>query len=133
MRWIDSVMFSHEPPSGVYRGMLPCANSHNTKLGVRWPLRLSSTSSSRKGGSTALRVIFTFRPACQRFQAARLSASDSTAAGGSAARTAANSCSSQPCNTTLVQLAMPLACTCPIAGWNNVSSLAVPCRTCSGG
>ena len=38
--WMDSVMFSHDPLSGVYSGMMPCSNSHTTKRVVRWPANL---------------------------------------------------------------------------------------------
>src|SRR5215813_12665784 len=37
MRWMDSVMFSQDPLSGVYRGMMPCSNNHTTNLAVRCP------------------------------------------------------------------------------------------------
>ena len=42
-------MFSHDPPTGVYSGMIPCSNSQQTNAGVLCPARLSSTSSIRKG------------------------------------------------------------------------------------
>jgi hypothetical protein len=70
-------MFSHDPLTGVYKGITPWANSHNTNAAVLWPDRLSSTNNARSGGSSAGRVICSFRPACQRSQAAgtdRLSA-----------------------------------------------------------
>ena len=31
---MDSVMFSHDPLSGVYSGITPCSNNHTTKLAV---------------------------------------------------------------------------------------------------
>jgi hypothetical protein len=34
MRWIDSVMFSQDPLSGVYSGITPCSNNHTTNAGV---------------------------------------------------------------------------------------------------
>ena len=48
-----SAMFSHDPPTGVYSGMMPCSNSQQTNAGVLCPARLSSTSSIRSGGSSA--------------------------------------------------------------------------------
>ena len=48
-----SAMFSHDPPTGVYSGMIPCANSQQTNAGVLCPARLSSTSSIRSGGNSA--------------------------------------------------------------------------------
>src|SRR5437763_9471471 len=35
MRWMDSVIFSHDPLSGVYSGMMPWSNNHTTKRAVR--------------------------------------------------------------------------------------------------
>ena len=29
-----SAMFNHEPPTGVYSGMIPCSNSQQTNPGV---------------------------------------------------------------------------------------------------
>ena len=34
---MDSVMFSQDPLSGVYSGMMPCSNNHTTKRAVRCP------------------------------------------------------------------------------------------------
>jgi hypothetical protein len=59
IRWMLSALFSHEPPSGVYKGLMPCANRHRTNAGVLGPARLSSTSSTRKGGNCRARVGFT--------------------------------------------------------------------------
>ena len=47
-----SAMFSHDPPTGVYSGMIPCANSQQTNSGVLCPARLSSTRSIRSGGNS---------------------------------------------------------------------------------
>src|SRR6266571_4611176 len=64
---------------------------------------------------------------------AQLSASSSTLAGGNASKMASSSASNQACKTTFGQLVTPLTRTCPVAGWNSVISLAVPCRTYSCG
>ena len=78
MRWILSAMFSQLPDSGVYRGMMPWANSHSSSSGVLCPVRLSSTNNIRKGGSSAGRLGFTDSPCCQRCHASR----DACAVGG---------------------------------------------------
>jgi hypothetical protein len=39
-----------------------------------------------------------------------------------------NSASNHACNTTFGHLVTPLTRTWPVAGWNNVSILAVPCE-----
>ena len=119
-------MFSQDPLSGVYRGMMPCSNNHTTKLAVRWPARLSMTNSIRSGGSVSSSVGLTVRPACQRSQAARLSSSGKVFGGSSAWTIASNSASNQACNTTFGQLVTPLTRTWPVAGWKSVSNLAVP-------
>ena len=131
MRWIDSAMFSQEPLSGVYSGMTPWATSHNTSAGVLCPVRLSRTSSSRRGGRRSGRVNLIVSPSCQRSQAARHSASVWTGGSGSVARTAVSSVSSQGCSTSLAPLVTPLTRTWPEVGWNRVSSFAVPWRRCS--
>ncbi|CDS48519.1 hypothetical protein [Polaromonas sp. CG9_12] len=64
MRWMDSAMFSHEPLSGVYGGITPCANNHSTNAGVRCPLRLSYTSSRRSRGNRAGSVMRFYSPRC---------------------------------------------------------------------
>ena len=133
MRWIDSAMLSQEPLSGVYSGMTPCSTSHSTRLGVLWPVRLSRTSSIRRGGRRSGSVNLTVSPSCQRAQAVRHAASDSTGGSGSVARTAVSSASNQGCRTALAELVTPLTRTRPEAGWNRVSSLAVPWRMCSWG
>ena len=51
MRCTDSAMFSHEPLSGVYSGMIPCANSQVTIDVLRCPARLSQIRIKRSGGS----------------------------------------------------------------------------------
>jgi hypothetical protein len=56
IRWMDSVMFSQDPLSGVYIGITPCSNNHTTKLAVRCPLRLSMTNSRRSGGGLSHNV-----------------------------------------------------------------------------
>ena len=81
-----SAMFSHDPPSGVYSGMIPCANSQQTNAGVLCPARLSSTSSIRSGGSSAGSVGLIVRPSCHRSHAARDRVGRRRAASGSAAR-----------------------------------------------
>src|SRR5215472_3538468 len=108
MRWIDSVMFSQDPLSGVYSGMMPWSNNHTTNLAVRCPARLSMTSSIRSGGSSSGNVGLTVRPACQRSHAARWSSSRNILGGGNEARIEDNSASNQACNTTLGQLVTPL-------------------------
>ena len=40
MRWMDSVMLSHDPLNGVYSGMMPWSNSQTTKRPGSWPARL---------------------------------------------------------------------------------------------
>src|SRR5947209_6955641 len=42
---MDSVMVSHDPPSGVYSGRMPCSNNQTTQRGVRCPARLSMINS----------------------------------------------------------------------------------------
>ncbi len=58
---MDSVMFSQDPLIGVYSGMTPWASSQTTNRAVRWPARLSMTSSIRSGGSWALPLDVTRR------------------------------------------------------------------------
>src|SRR2546428_426579 len=127
------IMFSQDPPSGVYSGMMLCWNNHTTSRGVRCPARLSMTNSNRSGGRFSHNVGLTLRPACQCSQAARLSSSGKIFAGGKESRIDSNSASNQACNTTLGLLVTPLTRTWPVAGWNRVSILAVPCRTCTCG
>ena len=98
-----------------------------------WPVRLSRTSSIRRGGRRSGRVNVTVSPSCQRSQAARRSASVWAGGSGSVARIAVSSASSQGCSTALAALVTPLTRTWPEAGWNRVSSLAVPWRMCSWG
>ena len=45
---MPSAMFSHEPPSGVSDGIIPCANSQHTNSDVFYPARLSSTSQAAR-------------------------------------------------------------------------------------
>lgn len=131
-----SAMFSQEPPTGVYSGMTPCANSQQTNAGVLCPARLSSTRSIRKGGGSAGRVGFAARPSCQRSQAARFSpgpAAMPAVGAGVASRTAASSRLSHPWRTALGQVVAPSTRTEPSAGWNRVRILAVPLRMYSCG
>lgn len=65
-----SAMFSHEPPKGVYKGMMPCVNSQRTDSGVLCPAKLSSTNNIRNGGRLSASVSFTVNPCCQRSQEA---------------------------------------------------------------
>jgi hypothetical protein len=64
-------MFSHDPPRGVYSGMIPIENSHTTNAGVLWPTGLSSTSSIRNGGNSVASVGLIDSPSCQRRQDGR--------------------------------------------------------------
>ncbi len=48
--------FSHDPLSGVYRGMIPRANNHRTKSGALWSAELPRISSIRNSGNCAARV-----------------------------------------------------------------------------
>ncbi len=75
---MDSVMFSHDPLSGVYSGITPCSNNHTTKLAEVCPLRLSMTKRRRSGGNLSHNVGFLVRPTCQRSQAVQLSVSSSS-------------------------------------------------------
>src|SRR4051812_50108414 len=77
-----SAMFSHDPPSGVYNGMMPCKNSQQTNAAVLCPARLSSTSSIRSGGNSEGSVGLTVRPSCQRSQARRAAPPPPPARGG---------------------------------------------------
>jgi hypothetical protein len=67
---MPSAMFSHDPPNGVNSGITPWANSHSTSSGVLCPARLSSTGSTRNGGSCSGSVIRSLNPACHRSHAA---------------------------------------------------------------
>jgi Recombinase len=86
-------MFSQDPLSGVYSGMMPCSNNHTTKCAVRCPARLSMTNNKRSGGSWSGIVGLTVRPACQRSHAVRFPSSGNAFAGESASRMASNSAS----------------------------------------
>ena len=57
MRWIDSALLSHEPLSSVYKGIIPWANIHRTKVGVKWPAKSSITTNTRNGGNSRGSVI----------------------------------------------------------------------------
>ena len=104
-----SAMFSHDPPTGVYSGMMPFSKSQQTNSGVLCPARLSSTGSTRKGGNRCARVGLAVRPRCQRSHDSRSApASAGASASGSVLGIAASSCLSQPCKTSFVQLSTPL-------------------------
>lgn len=129
-----SAMFSHDPPKGVYKGITPCANSHSTNSGVLCPAKLSNTSNMRSGGGSAGSVIGHVRPACQRSQDARHDTPGGTGSGtGRPARTPVRPRFSQAWRTALVVEVAPSTSTRPDAGWNSVSTLAVPLRTYSCG
>lgn len=133
MRCTDSVMLSQLPESGVYSGILPCAKSHSISSGVWWPARLSQISSNRSGGKWALKVMRTFSPSGPRSQRARFSSGLSTTGGGNVVSTAVSSSFSHVWSTSFVLRLVPLTRTRPVAGWNKVSSLAVPWRMYSWG
>ncbi|HWE39899.1 MAG TPA: hypothetical protein VG406_25335 [Isosphaeraceae bacterium] len=126
-------MFRHDPPTGVYKGMMPCANSQPTNAGVLWPARSSSTRSIRSGGSSDRSVGLTVRPSCHRSQAARRPAAGSACGSGIAARISASSRSGQGCRTALAQAVTPFRRTWPAAGRNRVRAWAVPSRRSSCG
>ena len=114
-----SAMFSHEPPTGVYSGMIPCANSQQTNSAVLCPARLSSTRSIRSGGNSSKSVGLMLRPSCHRSQPFLVSPGEVVGVAGGvgiAASTAANSRFSQPCSTVLGQEVTPSTRTRPSAG-----------------
>ena len=129
IRCTDSVIFSQDPLNGVYSGMMPWLKSHRTISGVECPARLSQIKSMRKGGSSSGSVIGCVSPSCHTSQSARLAAQTCSAvAVGSVARIVLSSSLSPGWSTALAVLVTPLTRTCPSAGWNKVSSLAVPLR-----
>jgi hypothetical protein len=130
---MDSAMFSQLPPSGVYSGMTPWAQSQSTISGVLWPARLSQTSRSRSGGRSAGRVKGAARPSCHSRHAARFVVGSSGVAAGSAATIGVSVSFSRPCRTAFVPLVTGRRRTRPVAGWNRVRILAVPPRTYSCG
>lgn len=74
IRCIDSVMFNHEPPNGVYNTkLMPRANIHNKSSGVLCPARLSKTNNILNGGSSWGNVTRTVSPSCQLSHIARFS------------------------------------------------------------
>jgi hypothetical protein len=114
---MDSVIFNQEPPSGVYKGMIPCWISHSTILGVLWPVRLSQTNNSRSRGKSLGSGGGSSKPAHQHSHRVRfVSGLKSSAADGSSSRMAPSSSFSQGCKMALVQLVMPLTRTCPVMG-----------------
>jgi transposase len=56
-------MLSQLPPSGVKIGRIPRWKHQMSQSGFLCPVRLSITSSKRKGGKSALKVAFTVTPA----------------------------------------------------------------------
>lgn len=116
IRCTDSHIFNHEPESGVYNGMMPLANIHNTNSGVLCPIRLSSTRSSRNGGSAAGKVIGSCKPACHSRHCSRLTVDINDSAGGSCASIAVNSIFSHGCSTAFGHVVTPLALTSPLDG-----------------
>ena len=127
---MPSAMFSHEPPTGVYSGMTPCSKSQQTNSGVLCPARLSSTGSTLGGGNSSGRVGLMVRPSCHISQSP-LGAEP--AAAGIVASTAASSRFSQPCRAGFGQVVTPSTRTWPSAGWDRVTTLAVPSRRYSCG
>lgn len=117
-------MFSHDPPTGVYTGITPSANSHRTNAGVLCPARLSSTNRIRNGGRWSGRVIGTLSPTCHRSHAAR----DASAVGGGAGSSATMVDSSRVIyrwRTALVTKVAASTRTRPSDGRNRVNTLAV--------
>src|SRR5258708_24104134 len=106
--------------------MIPCSHNHITKLGVWCPLKLSSTSNRRSGGMPSLLRGAMCKPSCHRCHWAWVSSGLSSGGAGSRARIWVNSCCTHSCKTALGQAVTPLTRTFPVAGWNKVSSLAVP-------
>jgi hypothetical protein len=133
MRCKLSAMFSQDPPTGVYKGMMPFSKSQQTSAAVLCPARLSSTNSIRSGGSSASSVGLIASPSCHRSQAARQPAAGSAGGAGRPARMAASSRLSQGCRTALGQVVTPCRRTRPSSGRNSVRALAVPARRYSCG
>src|SRR3954451_21874873 len=122
-------MLSQRPPTGVSRGITPCAHSHSTRSGVLWPVRLSHTSNSRSGGRSCGNAKGSRKPSCHTAQAAGVAAgSCDGAGGGSSARIALRRSRSHRCRTALVPRAVDSSRTWPVAGWNRVRLLVVPPR-----
>ena len=115
---MDSVMFNQEPPKGVYKGMIPCWNSHSTMLGVLWPVRLSQTNSIRSRGKSLGNGGGSSNPAHQHSHRAWfVSGSRSAVTGGSVFTRAFSFSFSQGCKTALLQLVTPLTpLACPVPG-----------------
>ena len=111
---MDSDMFSHEPPKGVYKGMIPFWISHSTMLSVLWPERLSQTSNARNGGKSLGSGGGLSSPIRHSSHTARFVSGSKAIAGGSLARISLNSCFSQGWRTALVQLVTPLMRTSPV-------------------
>jgi hypothetical protein len=119
IRWIDSVMFNHDAPNGVYTTMIPRANIHNSNSGVLCPARLSKTNNILNGGSSLGSVTRTVSPPCQLSHIFRFSSgliSERRGGGGGSLRTASNCSSSQGWSTALAQLRAPFTRTLPVAG-----------------
>ena len=113
---MDSDIFNHEPPNGVYKGMIPFWISHSTMLGVLWPERLSQINNARNGGKSLGSGGGLSNPVRQISHSARLDSGSRSLAGGSSARISLHSCLSQGWRTALVQLVTPLTRTCQVRG-----------------
>jgi len=116
IRCTDSPMFSHDPASGVYKGMIPWRNIHSTISGVLCPTRLSITRSIRNGGRFCGNVMRTTSPSCQRSHNVRFARRLSAGRVGSVVTIAASSFCSHPWSTTLVQRVTPWARRQPLCG-----------------
>ncbi len=116
-RWMLSAMFSQEPPTGVYTGMIPWANNHSTNSGVLWPARLSSTNSIRKDGNSSGRVGLTASPACHRRHAARDARASAVGTGQGGQDLRQLRASANGWSTALEQVVTLSIRTRPSAGW----------------
>ena len=111
----------------------PVGEQPQTNSGVLCPARLSSTSSIRNGGSSAGSVGLIDQALLPPLPRRPRRVGRRRAASGSAARMADSSRFSQGCSTAFGQVVAPSTRTRPSAGWNRVSTLAVPSRTYSCG
>ena len=90
--------------------------------------------SMRKGGRCAGKVTRTVNPSRQLAHTWRFSSAPSGFCGsGNVFTIALTSSLSQECKTAFVQRVTPLMRASPVAGWNKVTSLAVPLRRYSCG
>jgi len=108
---MDSAIFSHEPPKGVYKGMIPWLKNHYTKSGDLCPLRLSRTSNKRKAGSASGNVGFSASPSNHISYSAGLASGAKVGGTGNLAKMSVNSCFNQGCNTAFGQLVTPFTLT----------------------